>query len=151
MQNLYVDRLPHKRVKQSDSWHAQYEQVHSTGGWPPSRGREFTEDDAFFGYQKETPAAVVFQATHQLEREGLAISPGQGWEKTEPISVSEPGAEKKVENSQVWKENVSCLLHRCIDLTLLKILFSSKAKMILASSCKVYCYAFEQTILKQGS
>ena len=24
VQNLYVDRLPHKRVKQSDSWHAQW-------------------------------------------------------------------------------------------------------------------------------
>ena len=52
---------------------------------------------------------MVFQATHQLEREGLVVSSPQGWEKTEPVSVSGLGAEKEVEKSQEWKENVSSL------------------------------------------
>ena len=70
----------------------------------PFRGRKFTEGDAFIGYQKDTPAAVVFQATHQLEREGLAV-----WEKTEPVGVLGPRAEEEEEASHVWKENVSSL------------------------------------------
>ncbi len=30
-------------------------------------GKGFKETDAFIGYQKDTPAAVVFQATNHLE------------------------------------------------------------------------------------
>ena len=71
---------------------------------PFSRGRKFTEGDAFIGYQKDTPAAVVFQATHQLEREGPLV-----WERTEPVSVLGPRAEEEEEASHVWKENVSSL------------------------------------------
>ena len=70
----------------------------------PFRGRKFIEGDAFIGYQKDTPAAVVFQATHQLEREGLAV-----WERTEPVSVLGLRAEEEEEASHVWKENVSSL------------------------------------------
>ena len=66
------------------------------------RGRKFTEGDAFIGYQKDTPAAVVFQATRQLEREGLAA-----WERTEPVSLLGPREVK--EASQVWEESVSSL------------------------------------------
>jgi len=62
-----------------------------------SRGRKFTEGDAFIGYQKDTPAAVVFQATQ--------ATPG----RMEHISV--PGTkadeeEEDVEESHIWKENV---------------------------------------------
>ena len=32
------------------------------------RGRRFTRGDAFIGYQKDTPAAVVFQASNFLRR-----------------------------------------------------------------------------------
>ena len=32
------------------------------------RGRRFTRGDAFVGYQKDTPAAVVFQASNFLRR-----------------------------------------------------------------------------------
>ena len=60
----------------------------------PFRGRKFTEGDAFIGYQKDTPAAVVFQATHQLEREGPVVSP-QGRKTTEPVSVLGPRARRK--------------------------------------------------------
>ena len=70
----------------------------------PFRGRKFTEGDAFIGYQKDTPAAVVFQATHQLEREGPLV-----WERTEPVGILGPRAEEKEEASDVWKENVSSL------------------------------------------
>ena len=34
----------------------------------PFRNRKFNEEDAFIGYQKDTPAAAVFQATNQLEK-----------------------------------------------------------------------------------
>ena len=61
-----------------------------------SRGRKFTERDAFIGYQKDTPAAVVFEASHQLEKEGMAVKV--------PNSVPVPRAN---EDSQEWKENVS--------------------------------------------
>jgi len=66
-----------------------------------SRGRKFTEGDAFIGYQKDTPAAVVFQATQ--------ATPG----RMEHISV--PGTkadeeEEEVEDSHIWKEDVSSLV-----------------------------------------
>ena len=32
------------------------------------RGKKFTQGDAFIGYQKDTPAAVVFQASNFLRR-----------------------------------------------------------------------------------
>ena len=78
--------------------------IYDSLNFVPFRGRKFTEGDAFIGYQKDTPAAVVFQATHQLGREGLAV-----WERTEPVSVLGPRAEEEEEASHVWKENVSSL------------------------------------------
>ena len=33
-----------------------------------SRGRSFTKGDAFVGFQKDTPAAIVFQASNFLKR-----------------------------------------------------------------------------------
>ena len=86
-----------------DHWH-----LHS-----PCRGRKFTEADAFIGYQNDTPAAVVFQATRQLEGGGLAVS-HQRWERTESVNNL---AEEGVEDSQVWKESVSFLLHYWPDFT----------------------------------
>ena len=80
-----------------------------------SRGRKFTEGDAFIGYQKDTPAAVVFQATQ--------ATPG----RMEHISV--PGTkadeeEEEVEDSHIWKEDVSSLVvllmqwqRRAVDLS----------------------------------
>jgi len=66
-----------------------------------SRGRKFTEGDAFIGYQKDTPAAVVFQATQATPVE---------WGRMEHVSV--PGTkgdeeEEEVEDSHIWKEDVS--------------------------------------------
>ena len=71
------------------------------------RDQKFTEEDAFIGYQKDTPAAVVFQATHQLEREGLIISP-QGSERTKPVTNTRTRAEDE-EDLYTLKQNVSCL------------------------------------------
>ena len=82
----------------------------------PFRGRKFTEGDAFIGYQKDTPAAVVFQATHQLEREGPAVSP-QGRKRTEPVSIFRARAEEE-EDSHVWKENVGSLGGRLVSVSL---------------------------------
>ena len=59
-----------------------------------SRGRNFTEGNAFIGYQKDTAAAVVLQATQQLEREGMAVSP-QRRERSEPVGIQEPRAKEK--------------------------------------------------------
>ena len=33
----------------------------------------FTKQDAFIGYQSDTPASVIFQATHEIQQEGLLI------------------------------------------------------------------------------
>ena len=69
-----------------------------------SRGQKFTEGDAFIGYQKDTPAAVVFQATQATPVE---------WGRMEHVSV--PGTkadeeEEEVEDSHIWKEDVSSLV-----------------------------------------
>lgn len=77
-----------------------------------SRGRKFTERDAFIGYQKDTPAAVVFQATHQLRGEGPVVS-SQESGRMEQVSIPAPKAkeeEEVEENSHMWKENVSSLI-----------------------------------------
>ena len=69
-------------------------------------GRKFTEGEAFIGYQKDTPAAVVFQATRQLEQEGLVVSPQQKKE-TKLVNDLESRVVEETEDLQVWKENVS--------------------------------------------
>ena len=70
-----------------------------------SRGQKFIEGDAFIGYQKDTPAAVVFQATHQLRERSPAIPSGE-WGRMEQDSVPGLKAEKE-EHSDMWKENAS--------------------------------------------
>ena len=40
-----------------------------------TRGSQFREEHAFIGYQKDTPAAVIFQATTLLRR--LVEKPGE--------------------------------------------------------------------------
>ena len=95
------------------------------------RGRKFTEGDAFIGYQKDTPAAVVFQATHQLEREGPAV-----WERTEPVSVLGPRAveEEEGEASQVWKENVRCMcVYHCPCVKYVNNMFTTLSKISISS------------------
>jgi len=74
-----------------------------------SRAQKFTEEEAFIGYQKDTPAAVVFQATHQLRGEGQAVS-SREWGRMEQVGVPGPKAEKVEEHSDEWKEDVSFLI-----------------------------------------
>jgi len=67
------------------------------------RDQKFTEGDAFIGYQKDTPAAVVLQATEATDE----------WKRMEHISVSGPKADKEgeeEEDSSVWKEDVGSLM-----------------------------------------
>ena len=80
----------------------------------PYSGRKFTEGEAFIGYQNDTPAAVVFQATRQLEQEGLMVSSPQGRKRKRPVKDLEPKAVEVEEDLQVLKENVSLQ----IDLTM---------------------------------
>ena len=68
----------------------------------------FTEGDAFIGYQEDTAAAVVFQATHQLRGEGSAVS-SREWGRMEHASVPGPKADEEEKHSDVWKENASFL------------------------------------------
>ena len=75
----------------------------------------FKEKDAFVGYQKDTPAAVVFQASNQLhqyvrEREYVAHSSYlwvEAWERglLEVASIDE--LECMEGDSEQWKQAVS--------------------------------------------
>ena len=69
----------------------------------PNRGRKFTEGEAFIGYQNDTPAAVVFQATRQLERESPTVS----LQRKKPVNDLEPRAVEEEEDLQSWKQSVS--------------------------------------------
>jgi len=76
-----------------------------------SRGRKFTERDAFIGYQKDTPAAVVSQAIHLLKGEGPVVS-SQEWGRMEQVSIPAPKAKEEEEAEKdwhVWKEDVSTI------------------------------------------
>ena len=73
-----------------------------------SRGRKFTEEDAFIGYQKDIPVAVVLQATHQLRWKGPAAS--LEWRRMEQASVPADEEEEVEEESHAWKEDVSSIV-----------------------------------------
>ena len=67
----------------------------------------FKEGHAFIGYQKDTPAAVVFQASKQLKKfkKGLSMST-----LTESGILGEISPEEllnEVKGSDMWKEAVS--------------------------------------------
>ena len=80
-----------------------------------NRGNRFEQAHAFIGYQKDTPAAVVFQATNQLNellRDGANMSPV--WQRLQRIGVLEnicPEQLMKDEGCDVWKEAVSFVTH----------------------------------------
>ena len=73
-----------------------------------SRGRKFTEEDAFIGYQKDIPVAVVLQATHQLRWKGPAAS--SEWRRMELASVPADEEEEVEEESHAWKEDVRSIV-----------------------------------------
>ena len=64
--------------------------------------------DAFIGYSKDTPAAVVFQATHQLRGQGSVVS-SREWGRMEHTSIPGPKADEEDKHSDVWKKKASFL------------------------------------------
>ena len=78
-----------------------------------SRGQKFTKGDAFIGYQRDTPAAVVFQATNLLKEKGPAVS---SWKLGRMKYGSIRGLKAEEEHSVVWKTNVSFYKHACMKL-----------------------------------
>ena len=85
----------------------------------PFRSQKLSEGDAFIGYQKDTPAAVVFQATDQLKREGLAASI-QDWASTESVGVLGPTVVEEEENdSHIYLERKCKLFVKSADVSVL--------------------------------
>ena len=66
-------------------------------------------DSAFIGYQKDTPAAVVFQATKKLKQKELGSA---HWWKSAAYLGQIPPARlmEEKEGSELWKEAVNCSL-----------------------------------------
>ena len=60
--------------------------------------KKFREGHAFIGYQKDTPAAVVFQASKQLKR-GVK-------QKSDHDIVKDIANSSEKEGSEVWKQAV---------------------------------------------
>ena len=69
----------------------------------------FKEGHAFIGYQKDTPAAVVFQASRQLKRLRKGpywrLESMQEYSVFQDISLEELAMEEK--GSELWKLTVS--------------------------------------------
>ena len=77
--------------------------------------KSFKECDAFIGYTKDTAAAVVFQATNQLERlRGEDLENSDEWKRmvaTGCLKTIDPhGLIDEGEGTELWKQAV-CLLH----------------------------------------
>ncbi len=73
----------------------------------PNSAKKFKESNAFIGYQEDTAAAVVFQATSQLEK-SLTSSKLQRAFRSDllaDIDVSQVAEEEK--GSETWKGAVS--------------------------------------------
>ncbi len=73
------------------------------------RGNEFNEAHAFIGYQKDTPAAVIFQATNLLRKlQGKqwldACSEAEDLIRAGIISQNFPDISQ---DSDLWTESVS--------------------------------------------
>ena len=77
------------------------------------KAKHFEEGHAFIGYQKDTPAAVIFQASNQLKK--LVASEGgdstPAWERLQKIGVLKDITTKDLskadESSDSWKDAVS--------------------------------------------
>ena len=77
------------------------------------KAKHFEVGHAFIGYQKDTPAAVIFQASNQLKK--LVASEGgdstPAWERLQTIGVLKDITTKDLseadESSDSWKDAVS--------------------------------------------
>lgn len=82
------------------------------------RGDLFKEPHAFIGYQKDTPAAVVFQAINQLRellKDGGRTPPA--WQRLQQIGVLHKSLFEQLiiaqEGSHEWQEAVRSLVDCC--------------------------------------
>ena len=80
-----------------------------------ARGNRFEQAHAFIGYQRDTPAAVVFQATNQLRKllsDGANMSPV--WQRLQRIGVLENISPERLmdddEGCDEWKEAVRLII-----------------------------------------
>ena len=72
---------------------------------------KFTKGDAFVGFQKDTPASVIFQATHLLRSASAAVRAGTGVMKKHTMDVLK-WSQLNVDNGcteeqEAWKMAVS--------------------------------------------
>ncbi len=71
------------------------------------RGSHFSEAHAFIGYQKDTPAAVVFQATNLLKRLQKTSSLGSKVEQLQRAGIISENFAGLSEDSPQWPDSVS--------------------------------------------
>lgn len=72
------------------------------------RSSKFTKGDAFVGFQKDTPASVIFQATHLLRSACALAREGSGALKKHITSILKWSAEHSyTEEEETWKQAVS--------------------------------------------
>ncbi len=71
------------------------------------RGSHFSEAHAFIGYQKDTPAAVVFQATNLLKRLQKNPSLGSKVEQLQRAGIISENFAGLSEDSPQWPDSVS--------------------------------------------
>lgn len=83
-----------------------------------SGNARFAESDAFIGFQKDTPASVIFQATNLFvslclaAQKGCDVTVGQWadilkWSKTKPAEVTEKGQSALVRGEAVSVRSVT--------------------------------------------
>ena len=84
----------------------------------PFRNSKFKKEDAFIGFQKDTPASVIFQATNFLTSACDAAKKGvKGkWADIFKWSQLNPSDCTSVEDleQQKWEDAVSCLHNTCV-------------------------------------
>ena len=72
----------------------------------------FKEEDAFVGYQKDTAAAVVFQASNQLQQYLSGTCTSYLWEvASDKGLLNMPPRDELMfagEDSELWRKAVSC-------------------------------------------
>ncbi len=78
------------------------------------RTSKFTKGDAFIGFQKDTPASVIFQATNLLRSACAAAREGTGGLKRHTMDILKWSQlkveEDYTEEQEAWKEAVSFVI-----------------------------------------
>ena len=76
-----------------------------------SSSKKFTKNDAFVGFQKDTPASVIFQATNLLRLASVAVRESSGKVEKRFVNILK-WSQLNVDNiyteeEQAWTEAVS--------------------------------------------